>query len=82
MRLGKGRIAVRPEAVASTSEAGLVIPEGSREKPDTGTVISVGDGSIWKVGELVSFPKHLGFTTEEGGSPLVILYDEDILFAS
>lgn len=82
MKLGTRRIAVRPEVVAQVSEAGLVIPEGSREKPDSGTVIAVGQDSIWKVGELVSFPKHLGFTTEEGGSPLVILYDEDILFAS
>ena len=82
MKLGKNRLAIRPETVSSTSEAGLVIPEGSREKPDRGTVIAVGEGSVWGVGDVVSFPKHLGFTTEDAeGYAVVVLFDEDILYA-
>jgi co-chaperonin GroES (HSP10) len=65
MKLGKNRLAIRPDVVSQVSGAGLVIPEGSREKPDRGTVIAVGDGSVWSVGDKVSFPKHLGFTTED-----------------
>jgi co-chaperonin GroES (HSP10) len=83
MKLGTKRIAVKPEEVASVSDAGLVIPDGSRERPDQGTVIAAGGFSMWSVGDTVHFPKHLGFSTEDAdGNPIVVLWEDDILFSS
>ena len=81
MRVGKGRLIVRPEKQAETSEAGLLIPEGSRERPDRGTVVAVGEGSAWAAGETVLYPRFLGFETVYQGETLVVLHEDEILFA-
>ena len=84
-----GYILVEPAEVKTQTASGLYLPENSSEKPQYGTVISVGD-SIWesgvkeikspvKVGQIVIYKKWGGNDYKIGETEYQFLKFEDIL---
>jgi chaperonin GroES len=85
------RILVKRIACDTVSPGGIVIPDGAKEKPLEGEIVSQGDGIPTddgkgikypldtKVGDRVLFPKHSGTDINVGGEDLLVLREEDIL---
>ena len=83
------RILVRPDQEEEKSAGGIMLaPSSSKEKPQRGTVLSVGSGKIedGKVipvelskGMKVLFSKFSGTDVKVSGEDLLILRDEDII---
>lgn len=72
---------------AATTEGGILLPETAREKPQWGTVISVGeyrleDGSTQaldvQVGDRVVFAKYGGREVTDGGEEYMILEADQV----
>lgn len=82
------RVLVRREEAAQVSAGGLHLPESSKEKPQEGTVVSVGpgllreDGSISpldvKAGDKILFGKYSGSEIKLDGEILLIMREVDI----
>jgi chaperonin GroES len=47
------RVLVKPEAAQETTSFGIIIPDTTKEKPETGTVVAVGPGKRGDDNELV-----------------------------
>lgn len=82
------RVVVRPEAAEEKTESGLYIPDTAKEKPQRGTVVSVGPGRIengTKIdmtvgqGDKVLYGKYAGTEIAIEGEDLLILRENDIL---
>jgi chaperonin GroES len=81
-------ILVRPTEVSNTTASGLVLPETSVDKPNTGQVVAVGDGQLTNVGErlplavgvndTVLFPKYAGTEIKLNGARYLIMRDTDL----
>ena len=71
-----------------TELGGLVIPEGIREKPLSGTVLAVSDGyncpkngyvkPVVSIGDKVLYEPYTGTSVEIGGNECVILMEYNI----
>ena len=83
------RVVVHPKEEEKTTAGGIVLPGSSKEKPNQGVVVAVGNGKILdngenrpvdvKVGDVVVFGKYAGSDTiEVDGEELVILSESDI----
>lgn len=83
------RVVVRRKEEEKTTAGGIVLPGSSKEKPNQGVVVAVGNGKILdngenrpvdvKVGDVVVFGKYAGSDTiEVDGEELVILSESDI----
>jgi chaperonin GroES len=79
----------KDEEISKTS-GGLVLPDSSKEKPSTGTVLEIGGGAICEqtgttipmfvaVGDRVIFPKSIGKTIVVDGDEKTLLRQTDIL---
>ena len=89
--LGDRVIVKRDEAESATS-AGLLIASTSKEKPQTGIVVAVGEGKLDKDGNLVPVPvkdgdrvlygKYGGTDITLDGEEVLILRADDILALS
>ncbi len=87
-RFPKAVIVNRDEAESATS-AGLLIASTSKEKPQTGIVVAVGEGKLDKDGKLVPVPvkagdrvlygKYGGTDITLDGEEVLILRADDIL---
>lgn len=83
------RILVRRLEEGETLRGGIIIPDSAKEKPQQGTVISVGkgktnaDGKIFPldvvVGDTVLFGKYAGTDIKLDGEELLILQEENVL---
>lgn len=83
------RVIVRREEPEEVVKGGLVIPDSAKEKPQRGTVVSVGKGHVSKDGKTTSpevksgdrviFGKYSGTEYKRHGEDLVILRESDIL---
>ncbi|MEN9582067.1 MAG: hypothetical protein RL641_21 [Candidatus Parcubacteria bacterium] len=85
------RVVVKPQAIEERKTSfGLIIPDTmSKEKPETGTVVAVGDGKIAdngsrikmtvKVGDMVLFSKYVPDEIKLDGQDLIILREDQIL---
>ena len=83
------RLVVRPAAREEATKSGILLPDTTRERPQRGEVIAIGNGRTTqggerialevKVGDTVLFTKYGGteFTLE--GEELLILGEKDIL---
>ena len=84
--LGDRVIVKRDEAESATS-AGLLIASTSKEKPQTGIVVAVGEGKLEKDGKLVPvkagdrvlYGKYGGTDITLDGEEVLILRADDIL---
>ncbi len=83
------RVVVEPIEQEEVTAGGIVLPETAKEKPQKGTVLSVGpgerdDGGKYipldvKEGDKVLFAKYSGTEIKVDGKKLLILRESDIL---
>lgn len=72
------RLYVERAQTEEKTAGGLYIPEGSKEKGQTGTVVAVGSKKDFqvKVGDVVYFGKYAGTDVDDTH---IILKEEDVL---
>ena len=83
------RVVVQPMDAEETTAGGIVLPDAAQEKPQRGTVVSVGPGKLLDsgergepsitVGDEVIFGKYGGTEIEVDGVEVKILRESDIL---
>lgn len=78
------RVVIQPLDEESRTEGGLYIPDTAKEKPQTGVVVAIGEGSeetpiTVKVGEKVLFPKYTGTEIKIGNEEYIIMDFEKVL---
>ena len=83
------RVVVEPMEAEETTAGGIVLPDTAKEKPQRGTVISVGPGKLLDsgsrgkpsvaVGDVVIYGKYSGTDIEVAGADLKIMRETDIL---
>lgn len=82
------RVIVKPDEAESQTASGLYLASESKEKPQTGVVIAVGDGKIGKDGKHLPMPvkkgdrviygKYGGTEVTHDGEEVLILRADDI----
>jgi len=83
------RILVRRVEEAGTTRGGLIIPDSAKDKPQEGTVISVGKGKTndegklfplsVKEGDSILFGKYSGTEIKLDGEDFLIMKEEEVL---
>jgi chaperonin GroES len=83
------RILVRRVEEAGTTQGGLIIPDSAKDKPQEGTVISVGKGKTndegklfplaVKEGDSILFGKYSGTEIKLDGEDFLIVKEEEVL---
>jgi len=83
------RVVVEPIEQEDVTAGGIVLPETAKEKPQRGTVLSVGPGDRdddgkripldVTVGDTVLFAKYSGTEIKLDGKKLLILRESDLL---
>ena len=83
------RILVRRVEEAGTTRGGLIIPDSAKDKPQEGTVISVGKGKTNEEGKLfpltvkegdsILFGKYSGTEIKLDGEDFIIMREEEVL---
>ena len=83
------RVVVEPVEAEERTAGGIVLPDTAKEKPQRGTVISVGPGKLLdsgergelgvSVGDVVIYGKYSGTDIELNGNDVKILRETDIL---
>jgi chaperonin GroES len=84
------RILVRRVDAEKTTSGGIIIPDTAKEKPMTGIVIAIGNGSkcektgncipiSLKEGQKVLFTKWSGTEVKVGSEELLIMKESDVL---
>src|SRR4051794_35141935 len=85
------RIMARRTEAADKSSGGVIIPDSAKQKPQRGTVLSVGPGKLMKdgtrrslqvkEGDRVLFTAWAGdeFKDKSGGDAILVMHEEDVL---
>jgi len=83
------RILVHREEEVGTTRGGLIIPDSAKDKPQEGTVISVGNGKTneegklfpltVKEGDTILFGKYSGTEIKLDGEDFLIMKEEEVL---
>jgi chaperonin GroES len=83
------RVVIEPLEQEEITAGGIVLPETAKEKPQKGTVLSVGPGDRdeggeripmdVKEGDTVLFAKYAGTEIKVDGKKLLILRESDLL---
>ena len=83
------RLVVQRDEQEETTAGGIVLPGSSQEKPNQGTVISVGDGRILndgsrsemqvKVGDKIIFTSYGPDAIKLGDEEFLLLQEDDVL---
>jgi chaperonin GroES len=83
------RILVRRGEEAGTTQGGLIIPDSAKDKPQEGSVISVGNGKTndegklfplaVKEGDSILFGKYSGTEIKLHGEDFLIMKEEEVL---
>ncbi|MDF0531947.1 co-chaperone GroES [Tsukamurella sp. 8F] len=83
------KILVQATEAETTTASGLVIPDTAKEKPQTGTVVAVGEGRITEQGtriptginegDTVLYSKYGGTEFKYGGEEYLVLSSRDVL---
>jgi len=83
------RVVIEPLEQEEITAGGIVLPETAKEKPQKGTVLSVGPGDRddegkripmdVKTGDTVLFAKYAGTEIKLEGKKLLILRESDLL---
>lgn len=75
-------VLIEPQEVKKQTEQGIYLPESSsKEKPQGGTVIAVGESKDVKVkkGQKVLFRKYSGTEVKIDGKEFLIIKNDDLL---
>ena len=83
------RVVVQANEAETTTASGLVIPDTAKEKPQEGTVVSVGPGRVddngnrvpldVNVGDVVIYSKYGGTEVRYAGQDYLVLSARDLL---
>ena len=83
------RILVRRIAVDDTTSAGIIIPDGAKEKPTKGHVIAVGTGELYSnglvrtlgvvPGDVVMFGRKAGQEVVLDGETFVVMREVEVM---
>lgn len=84
------KILVRRDEAETKTSSGIFLPETGKEKPKTGVIAAVGDGSLntdtgeripltVKKGDRVIFTSYAGTEVKLDGEELLIMSEDDIL---
>ena len=83
------RVLVRAEEAEETTASGIILPDTAKEKPQIGTIISVGPGKLNESGDLIKmtlkkndkvlYGKYSGTEVNINGEDLLIMKESDIL---
>ncbi|MEJ2411675.1 MAG: co-chaperone GroES [Anaerolineales bacterium] len=78
------RVVIQPIEEENRTDSGLYIPDTAKEKPQSGEVVAVGEGTdeitiTVKVGDKVLFPKYTGTEVKMGGEDYMIMDFEKVL---
>jgi chaperonin GroES len=75
------RVLVKPLDQETRTASGILLPETAKEKPQTGTVVAVGDDEDIKlqVNDRVLFAKYSGTEFKYQGQEYLIMEENDIL---
>jgi len=78
------RVLVLPAPAEEKTAGGIIIPDAAKEKPQTGTVVSVGPGKkdepiTLNVGDTVFYGKYSGTEIKLEGKDYLIMRASDIL---
>ena len=77
------RILIKVSEAETTTASGIIIPDNAQEKPQKGTVISVGKGTkdnptTVKKGDVVLYGKYAGTELKHDGEEYIIMRESDI----
>lgn len=83
------RVVLKREEAQSTTAGGIVLPDTAKDKPQKGTVVSVGDGHVskdgkrhpltLKIGDKVIFSSYAGDEISVGEEDYLLLRESDVL---
>ena len=83
------RFVVERESAEETTAGGIVLPEAAKDKPQRGSVCSIGDGRLApdgsrialevSVGDRVLFSSYAGDEFKLDGKELLLMREDDIL---
>lgn len=83
------RIIIEVAEVELKTKSGIIVPETSKEKPQKGKVVAVGNGKMLdngtrvapevKVGDLVIFNKYAGSEIKVDDKDYLVIRESDIL---
>ncbi len=82
------RVVIEPNKEEHMSKYGIVLPETSQERPQTGVVIAVGDGESFdcdikemkvKIGDKVVFNKYAGTELKIEEKTYIVLRQIDLI---
>lgn len=83
------RVVLKRQEAESKTAGGIVLPDTAKDKPQKGTVISVGDGHVTKdgkrhpltlkVGDRVIFSSYAGDEISVGDDDYLLLRESDVL---
>ena len=84
------RILIRRDEAEDRTDSGIFLPESSKDKPKTGVIEAVGDGSLntetgkripltVKKGDRVIFTSYAGTEVKLGIDELLIMGEDDVL---
>lgn len=78
------RVVILPAPAEEKTIGGIIIPDTAKEKPLSGEVIAVGNGTkdeemILKVGDNVLYGKYAGTELELNGEKYLIMRQSDVL---
>ncbi len=75
------RVIIRQDEAESTTASGLYLAHDSKEKPQSGTVLAVGEGKPDKDGNMIAVPVKVGDKIIYGkyGGTEITLDDEEVL---
>jgi chaperonin GroES len=83
------RVVVKPKPKDSMTSSGIVLPDTASEKPQEGSVLSVGHGRVLdngnriemevKAGDTVLFAKYVGTEVKLEGDDYLVIRESDLL---
>ena len=78
------RILVEPSPAETQTASGIIIPDTAKEKPQEGTVVSVGNETeteklVVKAGDKILYGKYSGTEFKLDGKNYLIMRESDVL---
>ena len=83
------RVVLKRDDALSTTAGGIVLPDTAKDKPQKGTIVSVGDGHVTregkrqpltlKAGDKVIFSSYAGDEISFGDDTYLLLRESDVL---
>jgi chaperonin GroES len=83
------RVVVEPQEAEERTAGGIVLPDTAKERPQRGTIVSVGPGKLLDngtrgalsigIGDVVIYGKYSGTDIEVAGKDVKIMREGDIL---